>query len=96
MTTTTRDFVAEAHESVIADIGQLTRAGKRALMREVRAGRLAKWRGCGAPWGIGPHGPVAAATYFAAVSPETAKDALFMDRMWAEYGLPQGDAEWRQ
>jgi hypothetical protein len=48
-----------AGDRVIADIGQVNGAWKRALEKEVRAGRLAKWRGhwyptAGAPWGIGP------------------------------------------
>ncbi len=47
-----------AGNDVVPDIGQVKGAWKRALEREVRAGRLAKWRGkwfptAGAPWGIG-------------------------------------------
>jgi hypothetical protein len=54
-----RDFVAEALENPIADIGQIDDAGKRALARAVRAGTLAKWRGrwypeTGASYGLGP------------------------------------------
>jgi hypothetical protein len=55
----TRDFVAEATAAPIPDIGQIDHASKLKIMREVRAGRLAKWRGrwfpeAGAPRGIGP------------------------------------------
>lgn len=44
---------------VVANIGQVNGVWKATLEREVRAGRLAKWRGkwhpvAGAPWGIGP------------------------------------------
>ena len=51
--------MAEAQAKVIANIGQIDAAGKRALEREVRAGRLAKWRGAwfpqtGAPYGMLP------------------------------------------
>lgn len=53
-----RDFVAEARQKVVVDIGQINHASKLALLREVRAGRLVKWRGrwfpvAGASWGIG-------------------------------------------
>mgnify|MGYP001603304236 CR=1 FL=1 len=37
-----RDFVREAHESVVCDIGQITKEGKRLLEAEVRKGRLIK------------------------------------------------------
>lgn len=48
-----------AGDQVIADIGQVGGLWKRMLEREVRAGRLAKWRGkwfpqAGAPFGMGP------------------------------------------
>jgi len=48
-----------AGDSVVANIGQVRGVWKAALEKEVRAGRLAKWRGywfptAGAPWGIGP------------------------------------------
>lgn len=48
-----------AGDKIIADIGQVNGLWKTALEREVRAGRLAKWRGkwfpqAGAPYGIGP------------------------------------------
>jgi hypothetical protein len=51
--------VCRALERVVVDIGQLSQADRRALDREVRRGKLQKWRGrwCpvpGAPWGIGP------------------------------------------
>lgn len=44
---------------VVANIGQVKGAWKRQLEKEVRAGRLAKWRGkwfpvAGASFGIGP------------------------------------------
>lgn len=44
---------------VVADIGQVKGCWKLTLEKEVRAGRLAKWRGKwfpqpGAPFGIGP------------------------------------------
>lgn len=46
-------------ENVVADTGQVRGLWKRQLEREVRAGRLVKWRGkwfpvAGAPGGIGP------------------------------------------
>lgn len=74
-----RDFIAEATASPIADIGQINHASKLALMREVRAGRLAKWRGRwapvpGAPWGFGPlkmcYGTPEWAAYFASFKEE--------------------------
>lgn len=48
-----------AGRDVVANIGQVKGAWKAALEKEVRAGRLAKWKGrwfptAGAPWGIGP------------------------------------------
>jgi hypothetical protein len=55
-----RDFVAEALSGeVIANIGQVDAKAKRALEREVKAGRLAKWRGAwfpvaGSPFGLLP------------------------------------------
>jgi hypothetical protein len=44
---------------VVADIGQVKGLWKRTLEKEVRAGRLVKWRGkwfpmAGAPFGLGP------------------------------------------
>lgn len=55
----TDDWVAIAHREVVVNIGQIDLATKLALDREVRAGRLAKWRGywfpvAGGSWGIGP------------------------------------------
>lgn len=53
-------LIEKAHRGeVIVDIGHISLANARFLNREVRAGRLAKWRGYwfphpGAPWGIGP------------------------------------------
>lgn len=64
-----------AGEDVVADIGQVKGAWKAALEKEVRAGRLAKWKGCwfptaGAPGGIGPlktcYGTPELAAHFAA------------------------------
>lgn len=64
-----------AGERVVPDIGQVKGAWKAALEKEVRAGRLAKWRGywhphAGAPWGIGPlktcYGRPEIAAHFAA------------------------------
>lgn len=55
-----RDFVSEALAGhVVVNIGQVTPEDRKALDREVRAGRLCRWRGrwfptAGAPWGIGP------------------------------------------
>lgn len=48
-----------AGEDVEPDIGQVRGAWKRALNKEVRVGRLVKWRGywypvAGSQWGIGP------------------------------------------
>jgi len=48
-----------AGEDVVANIGQVHGLWKQMLEREVRAGRLAKWRGkwfpqAGAPFGLGP------------------------------------------
>lgn len=44
---------------VIVDIGQVKGVWKRALNKELRAGRIVKWRGCwfpiaGSNFGIGP------------------------------------------
>lgn len=61
---------------VVADIGQVNGLWKTMLEREVRAGRLAKWRGkwhpvAGAPFGIGPdktcYGTPALRDHFAAM-----------------------------
>lgn len=48
-----------AGEKVVADIGQVEGLWKEMLERDVRAGRLAKWKGkwhpvAGAPFGLGP------------------------------------------
>ena len=53
-----RDFVAEALEKVVVDIGQIDHHEKLALERAVRSGQIVKWRGhwfpvAGAPGGIG-------------------------------------------
>ena len=55
------DILADvlAGAEVVADIGQVKGVWKKALDREVKAGRLTKWRGhwfpvAGAPWGMGP------------------------------------------
>lgn len=54
------DFVEAALKgSVIVNIGQIDAATRRALDRQVKAGRLCRWRGFwhpvpGASWGIGP------------------------------------------
>ena len=53
-----RDFVAEALQTVVVDIGQIDPMSKRALAKAVRKGQIVKWRGCwypvaGANWGIG-------------------------------------------
>jgi len=70
----TRDFVAEALEDVVPNIGQIDHMGKLALERAVRAGKLAKWRGhwhpvTGAHFGLGPlktcYGRPDVAQYFA-------------------------------
>ena len=55
---TDRDFVAEALDKVVVNIGQIDHQSKLALERAVRAGRLTKWRGfwhpvAGASWGLG-------------------------------------------
>lgn len=47
-----------AGERVVPNIGQVRGLWKQMLEREVRAGRLAKWKGkwhpvAGAPWGMG-------------------------------------------
>ena len=54
-----RDFVAEACQHVVADIGQINAAARRALDQAVRSGKLIKWSGhwfpeAGAPYGLGP------------------------------------------
>lgn len=63
-----------AGEDVIPNIGQVTGLWKQMLERDVRAGRLAKWRGkwfpvAGAPYGLGPdktcYGVPALRDYFA-------------------------------
>jgi hypothetical protein len=65
-----------AGEKVIANIGQVHGLWQRMLEREVRAGRLTKWRGkwfpqAGAPYGLGPdktcYGTPALRDYFAAM-----------------------------
>lgn len=48
-----------AGRDVVPNIGQVKGAWKAALEKEVRAGRLTKWKGhwypvAGAPWGMGP------------------------------------------
>ncbi len=64
-----------AGRDVIPNIGQVRGAFKAALEREVKAGRLAKWKGkwhpvAGAPFGLGPdktcYGTPAIAAAFAA------------------------------
>lgn len=56
----TVDFVAIALEGrVVVNTGQIDAAAQRALNREVKAGRLVRWRGfwfpvAGASHGIGP------------------------------------------
>ena len=69
-----RDFVSAALAEVIPNIGQIDHAGKLALERAVRAGKISKWRGywfphAGAPYGIGPlktcYGPNAVGAYYA-------------------------------
>ncbi|HEX5321470.1 MAG TPA: hypothetical protein VFW46_20090 [Stellaceae bacterium] len=73
-----------AGEKVEANIGQVRGAWKRALEKEVRAGRLAKWRGfwfptAGAPHGIGPlktcYGKPELKTYFAEMAAGLARRA---------------------
>lgn len=54
-----RDFVAEAQEYVIPNIGQIPHRERLALERAVRAGTVAKWRGfwfpvAGSQMGVGP------------------------------------------
>jgi hypothetical protein len=65
------DFVKLAETRVVVNIGQIDKPTKSALEREVRAGRLAKWRGywfpvAGADYGIGPlktcYGPTSVIT----------------------------------
>ena len=48
-----------AGRDVVADIGQVKGAWRRQLEKEIRAGRLTKWKGhwypnAGSPWGMGP------------------------------------------
>ena len=60
MTRPTSEVLTDAlNGRVICNIGQLSHETKLALEREIRAGRLAKWRGYWYPapgmlWGLGP------------------------------------------
>jgi len=71
-----------AGEDVVANIGQVTGLWKQMLEREVRAGRLTKWRGkwfphAGAPFGLGPdktcYGTPALRDFFADMRDSLAK-----------------------
>ena len=73
-----------AGRDVEANIGQVKGAWKKALEREVRAGRLVTWKGkwfphAGAPYGIGPlktcYGIPALRDYFAEMAACTKKAA---------------------
>jgi hypothetical protein len=74
---TTHEWLQVASVRVIADTGYLTKSDRAALDRDVRLGKIAKWRGRwfpnpGAPWGIGPlktcYGPHEAKECFDAVA----------------------------
>ena len=71
------DFVAEAQARVVPDIGQIDHTAKLALLRAVRAGKIARWQGrwapeAGSPYGFGPlktcYGPLEIAAYYRSMS----------------------------
>lgn len=73
-----------AGRDVVPDIGQVKGAWKRQLEKEVKAGRLTKWRGkwfpcAGSPFGIGPdktcYGTPELRDYFAGMKTARAKVA---------------------